>query len=84
MFTFIYSCFAGATFEEEANFKYSKFQQGVNFQKARFDGTANFKYAKISDSFNIKGADFRGGDDFKYTKLNDRSVSLSSLQSMNK
>ncbi|RDV11049.1 hypothetical protein DXT99_25610 [Pontibacter diazotrophicus] len=75
--------FAGATFEEEANFKYAKFQEGVNFQKAFFDGTANFKYAKISDSFNIKGANFRGGDDFKYTKLNDRSVSLSSLQSMN-
>ncbi|MFD3002252.1 pentapeptide repeat-containing protein [Pontibacter toksunensis] len=76
--------FAGATFEEEANFKYAKFQEGVNFQKALFDGTANFKYAKISDTFNIKGADFRGGDDFKYTKLNDRSISLTSLQSMNK
>ncbi|GAB3536367.1 hypothetical protein GCM10027443_26540 [Pontibacter brevis] len=76
--------FAGATFEEEANFKYAKFQEGVNFQKARFDGTANFKYAKISDAFNIKGADFRGGDDFKYTKLNNRSVSLATLQSMNR
>lgn len=76
--------FAGATFGEEANFKYAKFQEGVNFQKARFDGTANFKYAKISDTFNIRGADFRGGEDFKYTKLNDRSVTLSSLQSMNR
>lgn len=76
--------FAGATFEEEANFKYAKFKDGVNFQKAVFDGTANFKYANISNSFNIKGADFRGGDDFKYTKLNNKSISLSSLQSMNR
>jgi uncharacterized protein YjbI with pentapeptide repeats len=76
--------FAGATFEEEANFKYAKFREGVNFQKATFDGTANFKYATISSSFNIKGADFRGGDDFKYTKLNNKSISLSSLQGMNR
>ncbi len=63
--------FENCIFEQDSEFKYSKFGQNVNFSGAVFGHEANFKYAQFSNQSNFTGANFSGVINFKYAQFSE-------------
>lgn len=61
------------TFNDDATFKYSHFQQRAIFTDNTFREVALFKYAKFSNAADFSGSTFRDYADFKYTKFDESS-----------
>lgn len=64
----------GCTFEDDAAFKYSAFEQRALFTGNTFRNGALFKFAKFRDAADFSGSTFRDYADFKYTKFGESSM----------
>ena len=64
----------GCTFEDDAAFKYSTFEQRTLFTDNTFREGALFKYAKFQNAADFGGSTFRDYADFKYTKFDESSA----------
>ena len=64
----------GCTFEDDAAFKYSTFDQRALFTNNTFRDGALFKYTKFRNAADFSGSTFAEYADFKYTKFNESSV----------
>ncbi len=63
--------FKNCVFEEESEFKYSKFRRQVDFSGTVFNQEALFKYAKFQEYVDFGGTVFQDDANFKYTKFQD-------------
>ncbi|AUD05483.1 pentapeptide repeat-containing protein [Spirosoma pollinicola] len=63
----------GCTFEKDAAFKYSIFDQRAIFTNNTFKDIALFKYSKFRNAADFSGSTFRDYADFKYTKFDESS-----------
>lgn len=61
------------TFEQEAAFKYSTFDERAIFTGNVFRDYALFKYTKFQQTADFSNSTFRGEADFKYTKFSEPS-----------
>jgi uncharacterized protein YjbI with pentapeptide repeats len=61
--------FEDCTFEAEAAFKYSEFNQLASFGDSRFQQAAVFKYARFAQGVSFEKADFAQRADFKYARF---------------
>ncbi|GAB3960037.1 hypothetical protein GCM10028805_57230 [Spirosoma harenae] len=64
----------GCTFEDDATFKYSHFDQKAVFTNNTFEDGALFKYAKFRNAADFGGTTFKRFADFKYTHFDEESV----------
>ena len=61
-------------FEEDTEFKYSKFEDLASFAETRFEEDANFKYAEFNAGPYFRGSRFEEEANFKYSKFKDQPV----------
>lgn len=64
----------GCTFEDDAAFKYSTFEQRALFTDNTFRDGALFKYSKFQSAADFSGSTFGDYADFKYTKFSESST----------
>jgi hypothetical protein len=61
------------TFEGDAGFKYTKFQQLAVFSGSRFSGDVVFKYTKFLAAVDFNNTQFKKYADFKYARISESS-----------
>lgn len=66
--------FEKCTFDDDAAFKYSTFQQRAVFIDNTFRDLALFKYSKFRAASHFSGSTFRDYADFKYTKFDEETA----------